>query len=203
MDKLSITSVNKVTLPFISKEENNFTIGLLDYSKKLMRDLVSKFSLSLYNFHQSRLAHYKRVVDKLNERNVIVNTSTRIPNAASVSISESIWNDIIVKLELFEIRKGYLNQEVSLNSLAKDIGTNHSYLSKTINSVKGKSFKNYLNDLRISHAYLELKRDSKMRKFTIEAIAFENGFKSAESFSKKFKEKYEIYPSQFLKTLEA
>ncbi len=201
MDKLSLTSVNKGAVPYVEKsvEKLNWTFS----AKQVVNDLVSKLSLMLYNFHQNRLTHYKRIVENRKGETIEMVRPVAAPRVASISISEQIWNDILVKLELFEIEKGYLNQHVSLNSLAKNIGTNHSYLSKTINSVKGKSFKNYLNDLRIAHAYTELQKDAQLRKFTIEAIAFENGFKSAESFSKKFKEKYDIYPSKFLKTLEA
>jgi len=58
-----------------------------------------------------------------------------------------------------------------------------------------------LNDLRIEYAYVDLQTNPKKRRYTIEAIARDVGFKSAESFSKKFKQRFEMYPSVFLKKL--
>ncbi len=85
--------------------------------------------------------------------------------------------------------------------MAKSFGTNYTYLSKVINLQKGKHFSNYINDLRIVYAYQELKKDPKLRNYTIKAIAKECGFKSAESFSKAFLKKTGIYPSHFIKSL--
>ena len=109
---------------------------------------------------------------------------------------------MLLRLNAFEQQKGYLSTTVSLSSLSKILETNSSYLSKIINHSKGKKFKNYLNDLRVAHAHIELKNNPQQRKYTIEAIAFDFGFKSAENFSKKFKAVYGMYPSRYLRELE-
>lgn len=120
----------------------------------------------------------------------------------SIHVSEAIIESVLARLTTFEKERKYLRQEVNLNDLAKSLGTNHAYLSRIINHVKGKSFKKYLNDLRLEYAYIDLQTDLTKRRYTIEAIAFENGFKSAESFSRKFKQHYGEYPSQFLRKLK-
>jgi len=117
-------------------------------------------------------------------------------------LSKEIINEILEHLETFEIKKDYLSQDLSLQTMAKSFGTNYTYLSKVINLQKGKHFSNYINDLRIVYAYHELKENPKLRNYTIKAIAKECGFKSAESFSKAFYKKYGIYPSYYIKQLE-
>lgn len=120
-----------------------------------------------------------------------------------IQVPQDIIESILDELKIFERDLGYLSQDIDLPSLAKTIGTNHSYLSRVVNHVKGKPFKKYLNDMRIEFAYVDLQTDPKKRRYTIEAIAFENGFRSAESFSKKFKQRYDVYPSEFLRKLNA
>ncbi len=117
-------------------------------------------------------------------------------------ISFEITNDILEHLNRFETEKEYLSQEISLQKLAKSFGTNHTYLSKVINLEKRKNFTVYINDLRIEYIFQELKKNDKLRKYTIKAIAVECGFTNAESFSKTFYKKYGLYPSYYIKKLE-
>lgn len=202
MEKYSISTVDKTALPILGKKDSQHSLQLYAATKHFALNLYSDVSTLLFNFHLSRQKHYKKVMDKLNGQIAATTPPSTQSMAQAASISEEIWDEIVVKLEEFELNKGYLDADISLNSLSKKMGTNHSYLSKIINTVKEKSFKNYLNDLRIVHARERISSDPNLRKYTIEAIAFDNGFKSAESFSKKFKEMYAIYPSKYLKSLE-
>ena len=86
--------------------------------------------------------------------------------------------------------------------MAKQFGTNSTYLSKVINLKKDKNFSQYINDLRIDYAIEQFEINTKFRKYTIKAIAGECGFKNAESFSKAFYKKWGIYPSYYLKQLK-
>ncbi len=201
MDKLSITSIEKTTLPYVDHNDDSI-MELVFSPKKLFFTIISHASLKLYHFHEARQAHYKKMNERL-KRKINHRPSKKDTNYDSLGISKEILETIILKIHSFETQKLFLSQEVSLSSLAKELGTNSSYLSKIINHTKGKSFKNYVNDLRIAHAHKDLLENPRKRKYTIEAIAYDNGFKSAESFSKKFRERYEIYPSAFLKGLVA
>ena len=117
-------------------------------------------------------------------------------------ISIEIIEDILTKLSEFELKNKFLSYDISLIDLAKQFGTNSTYLSKVINLKKDKNFSQYLNDLRIEYIVNELKVNKKYRNYTIKAIANECGFKNSESFSKAFYKKYGIYPSYYLKNLK-
>lgn len=118
-----------------------------------------------------------------------------------IGVPSEILTELLDKLEYFEKEHGFLNKNCSLSGLAKKWGTNTSYLSKTINQYKGKGFTTYVNDLRIDYAITELRNNHSYQKYTISAIASSMGFKSAETFSKLFKTRTEIYPSYYLKQL--
>jgi AraC-like DNA-binding protein len=111
------------------------------------------------------------------------------------------YKDLKEKIQQFEQEKAYLSKGVSLPQLAKDFGTNYSYLSRVINSSKGKNFSKYINELRLVFIYRELKNNPVYRRYTIKAIGEEIGFGSAECFSKSFYMKFGLYPSEYLKNL--
>jgi AraC-like DNA-binding protein len=113
-----------------------------------------------------------------------------------------IVKELLIKLAIFEEEHGYLELNLKLNDLSKQLNTNSSYLSKTINHYKGKNFTQYLNDLRITYIINKLKVDKKIRKYTIKAIAEEVGFSNSESFAKAFFNKTGLQPSYFIKKIE-
>ncbi|HKX87065.1 MAG TPA: helix-turn-helix domain-containing protein [Flavobacterium sp.] len=121
--------------------------------------------------------------------------------AEKIDINESVIDELLQKLQQFENKKRYLDPEISLLSLSDKFETNTRYLSKIINEHKNKNFVQYINCLRIDHAIKELQEKSKLRKYSINALAGEFGFKTADSFSKAFLKQTGIKPSFFIKEL--
>lgn len=115
-----------------------------------------------------------------------------------IGVPEYIVSQILKGLIVFENEKRFISKEISLQSLAKEIGTNPRYLSKVINARKEMKFTNYIKNLRIDYAKTEILENPKFRMYTVKAIADECGFKSSESFSKTFHKKHGIYPSQYI-----
>ena len=74
-------------------------------------------------------------------------------------------------------------------------------MSKIVNVFKRKSFIQYINDLRIDYAVVQLQKNNKLKNYTIQALALEFGFNSAESFSAAFQKKTGIKPTYFIKEL--
>ncbi|WP_024769737.1 AraC family transcriptional regulator [Aquimarina macrocephali] len=120
-----------------------------------------------------------------------------------IGIADDIVSDILEKLTLFEERHEFLKKNISISSLAKEINTNTKYLSKIINHHKHKSFTNYVNELRVQYSVDQLKENSSLKNYTIQGIAEEMGFNSAESFSSAFKRNTGMKPSYFMRKLTA
>ncbi len=110
-------------------------------------------------------------------------------------------DDILAQLDAFENEKAYLKKNLTLNTLAAYCGTNSSYLSKVINQHKGQNFSGYLNTLRLNEAIHLWKTKPKTRKLSIQETAQKLGYRTAQSFSKNFQERYHISPTYFLKRL--
>ena len=98
--------------------------------------------------------------------------------------------------EYMESNKPYLNPSLSLESLAKDIGTNKVYLSRTINVVSGSNFCQFVNYYRVQYAK-ELMRENKDKKMIEVALA--SGFNSVVTFNMAFKLNENLTPSEWLR----
>ena len=121
----------------------------------------------------------------------------------SSDINETTKHQILEGLNKLEKQEYFLRQDCNSYNVAKKIKTNTSYLSKVVNSHYQKNFNAYINDLRINYAVLKLKNDNRFRKFSIQSIAEEVGYKSADSFTKYFKKQTGLNPSFYIKKLNA
>ncbi|MEM8522755.1 AraC family transcriptional regulator [Flavobacterium sp. PL12] len=109
---------------------------------------------------------------------------------------------LIEKLAQFELKKGFLENNITIQKVALELNTNIKYLSKVINEQKRKTFIHYINELRINEAVVQLQAQSILRNYNMPSLANEFGFNSAEAFSAAFYKKHKIKPTFFIKTLE-
>ena len=119
-----------------------------------------------------------------------------------VVIDDQKVRDVLKGLKRLEQQEFFLNTDCSLRSMAKKVKTNATYLSKIINTHKGLSYNDYINNLRIDYAVNRIKSDKQFRSFSIKSIATELGYKSDYSFAKHFKSKTGINPSYYIKRIE-
>ena len=147
--------------------------------------------------------HYKYLFKNLLKNNSdivkrkITSAEKKLHGIPNIEIEKTLK-----KLDSFEKRNLFLKQNLSLNLLAKELGSNSTYLSKIINTYKDKNFNRYISDLRIEYIIAQLKTDKKLQHYTIKAIAQEGGFSNSQSFSLAFREKTGLYPSYFIKQLK-
>lgn len=116
------------------------------------------------------------------------------------SVPEEIRNDILSRLELFEVSDRFLDKELTMPILAKEFGTNSKYLSAIVNHYK-KSFPKYLKELRINKAAYRLTFDTSLLIHDATGIAEKFGFKSRDSFSTAFNDQMGFYPTKLVKKL--
>ncbi|MBC7747327.1 MAG: AraC family transcriptional regulator [Methylotenera sp.] len=113
-----------------------------------------------------------------------------------------VVKQLLEKLAHFELNKGFLEKTISIQKAALQLNTNTKYLSKVINDQKGKTFVQYINELRINEAVVQLQAQSLLHNYTMPYLANEFGFNSAEAFSAAFYKKHKIKPTFFIKALE-
>ncbi len=148
---------------------------------------------------------FKTLLDKVDNakapKDIIDTKDEVLEEQTSSDINPETTQQILDGLKKLEDQNYYLHPACSAHNVAKRIKTNTTYLSKVINAEFGKNFSTYINDLRINHAIVRLKQDSKFRSYTISSIATELGYKSADSFTKYFKKDTGLLPSFYIKKL--
>jgi AraC-like DNA-binding protein len=206
---LNYAKVNKKVhsdydIPLLKKEKRNLEKKLYNRKQILFSGAIVVLILSLFVVY-----YYKRQNKfKLKFQNLLQADPTSMENnkqeveKTSLEIPEHIIKDVLKSIHEFETSKGYLQKDITLNWLAKEFNTNSSYLSSIINHIKKNNFASYLRDLRITHAIESLKKDKQRYLiYSMNGLADEFGFITAESFSKAFKDKTGIKPSFFIEEL--
>lgn len=93
-----------------------------------------------------------------------------------------------------------MNSRLNISDVALEIGVNYKYISLAINA-QGITFLELINSKRIDKAKLMLE-DKSNQFLSVEEIGKQVGFKSKAAFYKYFKEKYNLTPSAFRKSLK-
>lgn len=152
-------------------------------------------------YYKTREKHTKKKFQELLKKVTILEEKKKKIASKKEKILDDKAKIILDKIIDFEKNEHYLSVNCSLGFMAEKLGTNTSYLSKTINKYKGKSYTAYINELRIDAALIKLKNNKTLQSYNMTAIAETFGYKRQETFSKAFKAHTGIYPSQFLKNL--
>jgi len=97
-------------------------------------------------------------------------------------------------------KKPYFDSELTLSSLAKDIGMSRSQLSQLINDGLGENFYDFVNKYRVEEVK-RLMTDPQAMNFNLLGIALEAGFKSKSTFNLIFKRFTGLTPTEYRKNL--
>lgn len=109
---------------------------------------------------------------------------------------------ILAKLRDFERSKEFLKEDVNVTELARELGTNRSYLSSIINKHKHMSFPQYINSLRIVYITKRLTEDRIYRSYSVDALAKCCGIASRKTFAKHFRRINGIGPFEFINKIK-
>lgn len=151
---------------------------------------------------------YRRRQDHKNFKSLIMSKANAKKDAAlkreysKEYMSEATENSILNSLRESEKAQFYLNSEVSLTTLAAELGINHRYLSYVINKNTEKDFAGYISELRINYIVERLRNDPSFLKYKISYLADLCGFSSHSRFTTTFKKITGTSPVDFIKDLE-
>ncbi|MEP2277788.1 helix-turn-helix domain-containing protein [Maribacter sp.] len=122
-------------------------------------------------------------------------------NTNTTEIKDEKVEALIHQIKELQEQGFFLKQKTTLYNTAKKLKTNTSYLSTVINTHLGTTFSAFVNEIRIDYIINELKTNKQLRSYSVKAIAEEIGYKSADSFSKYFKQNTGLSPSSYIKKL--
>lgn len=110
---------------------------------------------------------------------------------------EDYKNQILIFLRT---EKPFLNPQVSITDLSKELSISSKHLSQVINQSFGKNFFDFINSYRIQEVQRILKESVDEKLIVLEAM-YQSGFNSKSSFNTAFKKETGQTPSEFRKTI--
>ncbi len=130
---------------------------------------------------------------------------SRLPAAPVVRVNcepvhNEDLNDILHQVhERFRSSKDFINPELSLPQLAKNLQTNTSILSRAINVGSDMNFNDFVNSFRVE-AVKEALAMGQHKTTTLVGIAMDCGFNSKSTFIRSFKKHTGQTPTEYLKS---
>jgi AraC-like DNA-binding protein len=97
-------------------------------------------------------------------------------------------------------KKPYLDAELTLSVLAKNLNMSRSQLSQLINDGMGENFYDFVNKYRVEEVK-RLMTDPAVKNFNLFGIALEAGFKSKSTFNLIFKRFTGLTPTEYRKNI--
>ena len=97
-------------------------------------------------------------------------------------------------VDVMEKKHPFLDEEFTLDDLARIVFSNRAYLSKTINILSGRNFSQFVNGYRVRYSMDLLRRDPSLRLID---VAMMSGFHTTVTFNMAFKLNMGETPSQF------
>lgn len=119
---------------------------------------------------------------------------------------ESYAGDLISKFDTaISSKKLFLDPEFSIKKAAKEVGTNRTYLSRSINFKTGQNFNDFINNYRSEYARgvirnSYLKDDGKKsvyKPISMAEVAVASGFRSLRALNRHHVKKYGVLPSEY------
>ena len=100
-----------------------------------------------------------------------------------------------------EERRRFLKAGYNISDLCRDIDLPVYHISKALNTIRGASFVDYINQKRIQYCIQKLNQ-GEWKNYTLEAIAEECGFNNRNSFTQAFSKFAGETPSMYRKRLK-
>jgi AraC-like DNA-binding protein len=131
------------------------------------------------------------------KRDQVASNENAVPEKESLPELAS-WKEKL--LGYMDTKKPYLEAELTLTELAKQLNTNTSVLSKVINDGTGRNFNDFINSYRVQEVINKLKSGEQLRQ-TLLGIAYDSGFNSKATFNRSFKKVTGKTPKEYIDSL--
>lgn len=195
----------------VIKAESNQIIASKNYFKFSLFGILIVLGIVIFSFYyyykNQKEKHYQflKIIQNLEESKITEIDKTQI-NTTEVLPKQTIDDELVEKLasglKKLEQKEAYLDPNFKLAFVAKKLNTNTAYLSQYFNQVMQKSFSEYTQELRIHYVLQKLVDAPYFRKYTLQAIAEEVGYKDANTLVRVFKKQTGLSPNYYIEKLE-
>jgi beta-xylosidase/AraC-like DNA-binding protein len=189
---LQNTLVCKCTFPLqllarvLKVDDIMFNCNSIIQKYEYMNELKKILKELLYDYHHN---DKKMTINQIGLLYFLLDSMVRYFIISSEDSGEG--GDRTIKIKKFIHL--HFREQISLTDLAKTVYLSTAYLSKYIKNIFGKSFLEYLNDIRIQHIVNEMINSND----SIGKIALDNGFSNMAMFNQVFRRVYGKTPTVY------
>ena len=119
----------------------------------------------------------------------------------SLYTQEELTQWLVELTELMEKRHVYLNPELSLGNVAKELGLSRKNVSTAINAQHGTNFRRFVNEYRVQ-SFKKLVSNGRAEEMTLYGLALDCGFNSKATFNRVFKQIEGMAPNEYAKKIK-
>ncbi|MCW5518117.1 helix-turn-helix domain-containing protein [Muriicola sp. Z0-33] len=182
----------------------SFNLGIITNINTPFNIVYALVVLSLFYLCYNGIRHYsniniKEFQDSLQLRNNGNAIESGFEKYKSSSLTDNEMNSLFEEIKnLFDFEEIYLEPQLKIDEIAKQLEVTTHKISQTINSKASKPFYDYVNAYRVNH-FKQLLSNPENRKFTILALGIESGFNSKASLNRIFKQTTGMGPKEYQK----
>ncbi len=146
--------------------------------------LVILFGVSMFMWAMGIASFKQKQLSESQSEEIITNDLVEISEIGTNNI------ELISRLiDYVEIKQAFLQSDLSMTSVCREIGTNRTYLSALINQQFGVNFNTFINQYRVKYVTYYLKENPSTTKDELVQLG---GFGSLSSLNRAVNKKYEI-----------
>lgn len=120
-------------------------------------------------------------------------------DSGDVNLTDGKATELMERINLLMAEEHlYLRTDLRLKDVAESLHTNSSYVSESINTMCGKTFSRFVNELRVRHAQELMRQQPDIK---IVAITSASGFISETSFFRNFKAVTGMTPREWVASI--
>lgn len=159
-------------------------LGALDY--------ITKVELE----HEHMGEVLKRIVNKMKEQTPEADRRTELPDIVMEEEAGAYSPEVKASVaKAVQIIHEELQEELHLPDVARRVNMSRSYFSRCFRDLVGKTFNDYIREVRVNHAKQLLSRTER----TIGWVATQSGYPNEKYFGKVFRDVAGVLPSEFRK----
>ncbi|MBE6609045.1 MAG: AraC family transcriptional regulator [Ruminococcaceae bacterium] len=189
-ERFSIESISELEYYYISFNGRR--------ASEYMDRLGISVSCRLFSENEALIPFWTENIASVNDGNIdILSEATLLYSLARLNpcIKNKV-NDVVYKvIALTEER--FTDPELSLSSVAEQLGYHSKYVSFLFKKQKGIAYTKYLRDIRIKHAMFLIEQGI----VSVKNVAILSGFQDALYFSKVFKDAVGISPKEYIESI--
>lgn len=155
---------------------------------------LALYALSYYKAYTGRTLLLKASDEQIVRDMIASNAhpSPEMDNESEIMRMNALYSKVLTAMDEKMV---FLDPDLSIREMAANTFSNRTYLSKTINTMSGKSFPQFVNSYRVSHALKLIEKDPHLK---VHELASMSGFNSNVTFTMAFKLFVGMTPSEYI-----